>query len=139
MFGWLRGKEKKTLLFADNQAAFAYACQCHYPLLLNAHVPALVMEEGRRGADGEHWYRLHLAGPDGIRKIWGCTMAEAPGWPEIGDLVGFHIVRIATELPEEASLIGYIACRLDPVLVGETMWRIGTNFTPPNLKPELHW
>jgi hypothetical protein len=65
-------------------------------------------------------------------------MAGAPAYPSVGDLVGFHIVRIASELPEEASLIGYIACRLDPVVVGGKKWRIGDNFTPSNLKPEIH-
>lgn len=97
-----------------------------------------MLEEGRRGAKGEHCYRLHLAGPDGALEIWACTMEGAPGYPDVGDMVAFRIVRIATELPEHASLIGYIACRLEPVLDSRKGWLNGTNFTPPDLKPELH-
>jgi hypothetical protein len=138
MFNWFRRTEETVTQFEDNESAFAHACSLRYPLLLNARIPALVIEEGRRGSEGEHWYLLHLAGPNGILETWGCTMAGAPAYPSVGDLVGFHIVRIASELPEEASLIGYIACRLEPVVVGGRKWRIGDTFTPPNLKPEIH-
>lgn len=124
--------------FPDNEAAFAHACTLRYPLLLDALIPALVMAEGRPGVEGEHWYRLQLAGPEGSLDIWGCTMADAPGYPEVGDLVAFRIVRIATELPDDASLIGYIACRLKPVFNDGKGWQIGVSFTPSNLKPELH-
>ena len=138
MFDWFRRKEEPTIEFADNATAFAHACALHYPLSINARIPALVLEEGRRGAEGEHWYRLHLAGPQGAREIWGCTMAGAPAYPAVGDLVAFRIVRIATDLPEHASLIGYIASRLEPVLVDGKKWRIDVSYAPDDLKPELH-
>lgn len=138
MFDWFRRKEESIIEFPDNDAAFAHACTLGYPLSINARIPALVLEEGRRGVEGEHWYRLQLAGPHGAREIWGCTMAGAPAYPVAGDLVGFRIVRIATDLPEHASLIGYIACRLAPVLTDGKKWRIAANFTPDDLKPELH-
>lgn len=65
-------------------------------------------------------------------------MPGAPAHPEVGDLVAFRIVRIATELPEYASLIGYIDCLLEPVLNSRKGWHIATSFRPDNLKPELH-
>lgn len=138
MFDWFRRKEEPPLRFPDNEAAFAHACSIGYRLLLNARIPALVMETGRRNSEGERYFKLRLAGPNGAMDIWGCTMAEAPGYPQVGDLVAFRIVRIATELPEEAQLIGYIASKLEPVLDGRKGWRIAVNYTPDNLKPELH-
>jgi hypothetical protein len=138
MFDWFRGKEETLTQFPDNESAFAHACTLRYPLLLNARIPALVMEEGRRGVEGEHWYRLLLASQEGGLDIWGPTMSEAPSYPDVGDLVAFRIVRFATELPEHASLIGFIDCRLEPVLNGRKGWRIATSFRPDNLKPELH-
>ncbi|QEM68986.1 hypothetical protein FO488_13015 [Geobacter sp. FeAm09] len=137
MFNWFRRKEEPPVNFPDNGAAFAHACTMGYRLLLNALIPALVIGTGRRGGEGERCFRLRLAGPDGM-EIWGCTMADAPGYPEVGDLVAFRIVRIATELPKEAQLIGYIACKLSPVLNGSKGWRIAASFTPAHLKPELH-
>ena len=136
MFDWFRQK-RSPLQFNDNAAAFVYACSLGYPLLLEARIPALVIAEGRPGREGEHWYRLQLAGPKGVVGIWGGTLTDAPGFPETGDLVAFRIVRIATELPEDASLIGYIACRLKPILHDEKGWQIDANFTP-TIKPELH-
>jgi hypothetical protein len=65
-------------------------------------------------------------------------MAGAPGYPEVGDLVAFRIVRIAEELPPEAQLIGYIACKLEPVLNRSKGWLVASSFTPAHLKPELH-
>jgi len=138
MFDWFHGKEETLTQFPDYESAFAHACTLRYPLLLNARIPALVMEEGRRGVEGEHWYRLHLASQEGALDIWGPTMPEAPAYPEVGDLVAFRIVRFATELPEHASLIGYIDCRLEPILNDRKGWRIATSFRPDNLKPELH-
>jgi hypothetical protein len=138
MFDWLRGKEEASTQFPDNESAFAHACTLHYPLLLNARIPALVMEEGRRGAEGEHWFLLHLAGQEGVLEIWGPTMPEAPAYPHVGDLVAFRIVRFATELPDDASLVGYIESRLEPVLNSRKGWHIATSFRPDNLKPELH-
>jgi hypothetical protein len=138
MFGWFRKKNEPPLRFPDNESAFAHACTMGYHLLLNALIPALVIGTGRRGNEGERYFRLRLAGPEGALEIWGCTMAGAPGYPEIGDLVAFRIVRIAAELPPEAQLIGYISCKLEPVLNGSKGWRIASSFTPANLKPELH-
>lgn len=138
MFGWFRKKEEEELHFPDNPAAFAHACALGYPPLLNAVIPAFVEEEGRRGPEGEHCYRIRLACGNSGREIWGCTMADAPAFPEIGDFVGYRIVKIASELPDDASLIGYIACKLEPVLVGKMGWRIAVSYTPANLKPELH-
>jgi hypothetical protein len=138
MFGWLRRKGQPLLEFADNQAAFAHACTIGYQLLIQALIPALVVKEGRCGSEGERFYRLHLAGPNGTLAIWGCTLAGAPGHPDVGELVAYRIVRIASELPDDASLIGYIACRLEPVLDVRKGWRIGRNYTPSTLKPELH-
>jgi hypothetical protein len=138
MFEWLRRKDQPLLEFADNRAAFDHACTIGYQLLLQALIPALVVEEGRRGSEGERCYRLHLAGPSGTLAIWGCTLTDAPGYPEVGELVAYRIVRIAPELPEDASLIGYIACRLEPVLDVRKGWKIGHTYTPSTLKPELH-
>jgi len=138
MFDWFRRKEEPPVLFPDNEAAFAHACTMGYRLLLNASIPALVIGTGRRGSEGERYFRLCLAGPEGAVEIWGCTMAGAPGYPEVGDLVAFRIVRIATELPKEAQLIGYITSKLEPVLNGSKGWQIASSFTPANLKPELH-
>jgi hypothetical protein len=138
MFNWFRGKEETLLQFPDNASAFAHACSLGYQLLLNARIPALVLEEGRRGADGEHWFRLHIASQEGTLHIWAPTLSEAPAYPAAGDLVAFRIVRFATELPEDASLIGYIESRLEPVLNGRKGWRIAASFRPDNLKPELH-
>ncbi|KAB0672449.1 hypothetical protein F6V30_07765 [Oryzomonas sagensis] len=138
MFDWFRRKQEPVVSFRDNEAAFAHACTMGYRLLLNALIPALVVDVGRRGGEGERYFRLRLAEPDGTREIWGCTMADAPGYPEVGDLVAFRIVRIATELPKEAQLIGYIACKLAPVLNRGKGWQIAASFTPAHLKPELH-
>lgn len=137
MFEWLRKKETVTQ-FPDNASAFAHACTLRYPLLLDARIPALVMEEGRRGDNGEHWYLLHLASGEGVLDIWGQTLPHAPAYPDAGDLVAFRIVRFATELPDDASLIGYIDCRLEPVLNSRRGWHISTSFRPDDLKPELH-
>ena len=75
MFGWLRRKEETVMQFPDNESAFAHACTLRYPLLLNARIPALVMEEGRRGAEGEHWFLLQLAGRDGVLEYLGSDYA----------------------------------------------------------------
>ncbi|BCS53971.1 hypothetical protein [Geobacter sp. SVR] len=138
MFNWLRRKDTAVLEFPDNASAFAHACTCGYPLLINARIPALVLEEGHRGSAGERCFLLHLASQQEPLEIWGCTLADAPAHPDVGDLVSFRIVRIATELPVHASLIGYIDNRLQPVLVGNRGWRIATSFMSGNIKPELH-
>jgi len=138
MFDWFRAKEEILQSFPDNESAYAHACSLRYPLLLNARIPALVMEEGRRGVDGEHWYRLHLAAQEGTLDIWGPTLSDAPEQPRVGDLVAYRIVRVATELPDGANLVGYIDCRLQPVLNSRKGWRVAASFRPDNLKPELH-
>lgn len=138
MFDWFRGSEETLTQFTDNESAFAHACTLRYQLLLNARIPALVMREGKRGVEGEHWFFLRLAAPDGVLDIWAPTLFGAPAYPEAGDLVAFRIVRFATELPEDACLIGYIDCRLDPVLNDKKGWRIATSFRHDNIKPELH-
>jgi hypothetical protein len=138
MFGWFRRKPEPPVRFPDNGAAFAHACTMGYRLLLNALIPALVIETGQRGSEGERYFRLRLAGPEGALEIWGCTMVGSPGYPEVGDLVAFRIVRIADELPKEAQLIGYIAGKLEPFLNGRKGWQVASSFTPANLKPELH-
>jgi len=138
VFGWFEKKEELPIVFPDNETAFAHACTLGYALLVKARIPALVMEEGRRGSEGEHWYLLHLASQNSVREIWACTLADSPGQPAVGDLVAFCLVRIATELPENASLVGYIACGLQPVLNGKKGWLVSTSYTPSNLKPELH-
>ena len=111
---------------------------CRIRCFLDARIPALVVEEGRRGVEGEHWFRMYLASREGDFDIWAPTLAEAPEYPEVGDFVAFRIVRFATELPEHASLIGYIDCRLKPVLNSRKGWHISSTFRPDNLKPELH-
>lgn len=138
MFDWFRGKEETLTPFPDNESAFHHACSIGYPLLLDARIPALVLEEGRRGAEGEHWFLLRLASREGALDIWGPTLSGAPAYPEVGDLVAFRIVRFATELPHHASLIGYIDCRLEPELNDRRGWRIATNFRPDHMKPDLH-
>jgi hypothetical protein len=138
MFDWFRKKDEPPMQFPDNETAFAHACSLGYALLINARIPALVIAEGRRGIDGERWFCLKLAGQAGKLEIWGPTLSDAPAYPRVGDLVAFRIVRIATELPEPASLIGYIDSCLEPVLIGKRGWRIATSYRPDSLKPELH-
>lgn len=138
MFDWLLGKEETLTPFPDNESAFVHACTLMYPLLLEARIPALVVEEGRRGAEGERWFLLQLASREGGMDIWGPTLPGAPSYPDIGDLVAFRIVRIAPELPDNVSLIGYIDSRLEPVLNSRKGWHIAASFRPDNLKPELH-
>lgn len=139
MPGWFRKKIPQLITFPDNRAAFEYACS-HLPnqVLLNALLPAIVEEEGRRGSDGERWYQVRLASKTGGMAIWGCTLKDAPGQPAIGDLVGFRIVRIADELPPDMNIVGYIACRLEPAHLPGKGWRVAESFTPANLKPALH-
>lgn len=140
MFGWFRKKEESQLEFADNRAAFEYAC-AHLPnrILIEAVIPALVEKEGRRGRDGERFFSIRLAGPDGGQESWACTLAEATDWPAVGDLVGFRIVTIAEDIAPEPAPIGYISSVLAPVLVGGKGWRISRNLTPPDIKPTIRY
>jgi len=137
MFNWFRKKESQELEFPDNEAAFAHACTLGYRPLIGALIPALVQEEGERGRDGERTFRIRLAGKNGGLTLWSSTLKESHGYPKAGDLVGFRIVMIASDLPEEASLIGYLACRLEPVLVAGKGWRAAQRYTPDNLKPAI--
>lgn len=140
MFGWLRKREPSLQEFADNRAAFEYACS-HLPnrILLEAEIPAIVETEGRRGRDGERCFSIRLAAPGGGREIWACTLAEATGWPEIGDLVCFRIVTIAESLAPEPMPIGYISSVLAPVLADGKRWKIARNLTPPNIKQAVRF
>lgn len=137
MFNWFR-KNEKTLEFADNAAAFAHACLIGYQPRIDALIPALVEEAGARGRDGERTFLITLAGPHGATgRFWSCTLKEAQSHPEAGDLVGFRIVMIASDLPEDANLIGYIACRLERVLVVGKGWAVAQSYTPDNIKRAL--
>ena len=139
MFSWFRAKEKPPLEFPDTRAAFDHACSLGYQPLLGALIPALVEEEGERGDEGEHCFRLRLAVENGGREFWACTLKETRDFPAVGDLVGVRIVKVASDLPEPANLIGYIACGLKPVLVVKKGWRVAKSYTPSDIKPELHW
>jgi len=138
MFNWFR-KKQEPLSFADNETAFVHACSLGYRPLIGALIPALVEQEGALGRDGERTYLIRLAGPEGGMGLWTSTLKGSKGFPKEGDLVGFRIVTIASDLPEEASLIGYLACRLEPVLVPGKGWRTAQIFTPDNLKPALRF
>lgn len=136
MFNWFR-KKREPLQFPDNAAAFAHACSIGYTPLIGGLVPALVEEAGGMNRDGERSYLISLAGPQGVMKLWSSTLKGAPGYPDEGDFVGFKIVTIASDLPEPANLIGYIACRLERVLVPGKGWAVAQNFTPDNIKPDF--
>ena len=140
MFGWFRKKEGPSVEFADNSAAFEYACQ-HLPnrILLEAVIPAIVEGEGRKGRDGERFFSIRLAGPDGGHPLWACTLAEAADWPEVGELVGFKVVTIAEDIAPDAAPIGYISSVLAPVLVGGKWWRIARNLTPSNIRTTVRY
>lgn len=140
MFGWLRRKPAEPLTFEAASAAFAYACDhLENRLLIEAVIPALVEEQGRTGGEGEHYFRIRLANRAGGREIWACTLKEAVRFPEVGDLVGFRVVRVDPELPDPFDLLGFIAYRFEPFYVPGKGWRIGENFTPKNIKPVLRW
>lgn len=135
MFGWFGRRKEELLQFADNRAAFEYAC-ANLPnrILLEAVIPALVEEEGRRGRDGERTFLITIAGKGGGQRLWTCTLAEAVDWPAVGDFVGFRVVTIAEDLADEPTPIGYIAAVLEPLLVGGKYWKIARNLTPDNIK-----
>lgn len=139
MFNWFSKKKPELLEFSDNEAAFAHACTIGYRPLIGALIPALVQEDGGLDRDGGRSYLIKLADADGGRTLWTSTLKGAKGYPSTGDLVGFRIVMIASDLPEEASLIGYLACRLEPVLVSGKGWRTAQVYTPENLKPALRF
>ena len=141
MFDWIwkRKRGGETLAFPDNTAAFAHACTLGYLPLIGGLVPALVEEEGEPGRDGEHTFLIRLAGGADGRSFWCCTLKEAPSRPKPGDLVGFRVVTIASDLPEYASLIGYVACRLEPSFVVGKGWPVAQNYTPQNIKQAIHF
>jgi hypothetical protein len=138
MFGWFK-KEDEVLEFADNRAAFDYACtHLANHILLEAVIPAIVEEEGRRGSDGERFFSIRLAGPNGGQELLACTLAEATDWPSVGDLVGFRVVTIAEDLPD-APPVGYISSVLAPVLVVRKGWRVARNLTPAGIKTAIRY
>jgi hypothetical protein len=138
MFSWFRRKKEEPLVFADAATAFAYACaELENRLLLDAVLPALVEARDRLSDEGEQYYRLRLACRHGGRPILACTLKEASGRPDIGDLVGFKVVRYDESLPGDMGLLGFIACRLEPVFIPGRGWRIAASFIPPNIKPVL--
>ena len=140
MFSWLKHDKEPERMFNDNREAFDYVCgHADNRLLLEAVIPALVEEAGKAGPEGEHWFRLRLAAKDGGRELWGCTLKEATTFPEPGDLVGFRIVKIASDLPEGMNIIGYIAMKLEPFLAGKKGWRVAENYTPGNIRPTVRW
>lgn len=127
------------MAFENNQAAFDYAClHQDYPVLLEALIPALVLEKGMIDPDGVHHFLLHLAGRSG-RKLWSCTLKEATDYPEVGDLVGFRVVKIAPDLPEEVSVIGFVAVKLLPEWVEKKGWRVMKSYTPSNIRTTVRW
>lgn len=138
MFNWFRKKDE-SLEFPDNQAAFAHACTLGYTPLIGGLIPALVEEEGGLGRDGERTYLIRLAEADGPRRFWSSTLKESQGYPREGDFVGFRIVTIASDLPVHASLIGYIACRLERVLVQGKGWTVAQSYTPKNIKQAIRF
>lgn len=140
MFGWFTKNPPPPLVFENNQAAFDYACEHqNHRILLEAVIPALVLERGTIDPDGVHHYLLQLAGRGGGRELWATTLKEAPDFPEAGDLVGFRVVKIASDLPEEVSVIGFIAVKLEPVLLEKKGWRVLKSYTPRNIKPTVRW
>lgn len=138
MFDWFRKKQQQVQEFPDNCSAFEHACTLGYTPLIGGLMPALVEEEGERGPDGERTFLISLA-VDGPREFWTCTLKEAPASPRAGDFVGFRIVTIASDLPEYVNLIGYIACRLKPVLVPGKGWVVDQSYTPKNIKQDIHF
>ena len=128
------------MVFENNEAAFDYACTRQKPeILLEAAIPALVLDLGTVDMDGVRHFLLRLAGSDGGRELWACTLNEATAYPEVGDLVCFRVVKIAPDLPDEASVIGYIAAKLAPVWVEKKGWQVLESYTPANIKPIVRW
>ena len=140
MFGWLKKKDAEPVEFPDNRAAFAYACEnLENRLLVEAVVPALVEERGERGSEGEQYFLLRLAGKNGGREHWGCTLKEATDYPEVGELVGFRVVRYDPAMPEGLDLLGYIAFGFTPCYAPGKGWRTVKNYTPDNIRQTVRW
>jgi hypothetical protein len=140
MFGRFRKKTPEPLVFPDNQAAYDYACR-HQDnrILLEAVIPALVLETGKTGSEGERYFLVRLAGSAVGREIWACTLKEATDYPEPGDLVGYRVVRYDPALAEGLDLLGFIAFGFAPVFVPGKGWRIARNYTPQNIRPTVRW
>ena len=140
MFDWMKRKIPEPLVFRDNKDAFAYACRDQdNELQLDADIPALVEAKGKKGAEGEQYFLLRLASGDGGRELWGCTLKEATEFPEVGDFVIFKVVKIASELPAGMDVIGFIAAKLDPVLVRKKGWRVAISYTPVAIKSPIRF
>jgi hypothetical protein len=139
MFEWLKRQRVEPREFADNAEAFAYACSLDWQPLIGAVLPALVEEDGGRGPEGEHRFLISLARRKHPLKLWTCTLKEAKKHPEVGDLVGFRVVMVASDLPEDASLIGYLACKLAPVLIPRKGWAVTESYTPKDIKQDIHF
>lgn len=139
MFSWFRKNKAQAQVFPDNETAFAHACALCYTPLIGGLIPALVVEEGGLGRDGEHTFLIRLAGPHSATKFWSCTLKESQSYPREGDLVGYRIFMIADDVPEPTNLIGYIACRLDPVLVPGKGWVVTHSYTPRNIKQPIRF
>ncbi|SNB47838.1 hypothetical protein [Geobacter sp. DSM 9736] len=138
MFGWLKRKNDEPVSFENNEAAFAFACEnLKYRVLAEAVIPALVLYSGKRGDEGEQYFRLRLAVPERM-ELWGCTLKGAPALPEPGELVGFRVVRVATDMPEELSVVGYISCGLEPIVAGRA-WKHRRSYAPDNIKPTVRF
>lgn len=140
MVGWFTKKEQNPLTFPDSRAAFDYACtHLDNRILLEALIPALVLQEGKVGSEGERYFLLQLAGKNGGRELWGCTLKEATEYPAAGDLVGYRVVRYDPAMPAGLDLLGFIAYRLEPEYCPGKGWRIARNYTPSGLKPTVRW
>lgn len=140
MFGWFKKEKGEPLVFEDNRAAFQYACEhLENRILLEAVVPALVEEPGEPGEEGERYFLLRLAGRGGGRSMWACTLKEAADYPAVGDFVGFKVVKVASDLPEEANVIGFIAYLFEPVYAPGKGWRVANSYIPKNIKPTLRF
>jgi len=137
MFNWFWKRERKALEFADSGSAFAHACAVGYTPLIGALIPALVLEEGERGRDGERTFLIRLAGDKSESEFWTCTLKETLGQPKPGDFVGFRVFMIADDMPEPINLIGFIACRLERVFVEGKGWVVAQNYTPKNIKQAI--
>lgn len=138
MFGLFRKKIGEPIEFGSAEAAFDYACRnLENLVLLEAVVPALVVERQGIGPEGEQLFLVRLANREGGKVIETCTLKESLRSPVVGDFVGYRVVKIEPELPEPFDLLGFIAYRLEPVYVPGRGWRIAESFVPDNIKPTL--
>lgn len=140
MFGLFARNSPHPLLFETNGEAFDYACRRQdNRILLEALIPALVLARGAVEPDGTRHFHLLLADRDGGRELWACTLKEADDYPEVGDLVGFRVVTIASDLPAEMSIIGFIAVGLAPEFLDKKGWRVVKSYTPANIRQTVRW